>query len=98
MTEVCPSIQIIFEQQELITKCKAAIEEQKENLKKKPSEVIDMIKVFNSKNKEELESESLMVGTLAEVKKNIWEDISKSMTEVWISIWIIFEHKELITK
>ena len=47
MTEVWPSIQIIFEQQELITKWKVAIEEQKEHLKKNPSEAADMIKVLN---------------------------------------------------
>ena len=55
MTEVWPSIQIIFEQEELINKCKIVIEQEKATLKHKPIEELDMIKVLNSKSRVELE-------------------------------------------
>jgi hypothetical protein len=39
-----------------------------------------------------------MAKTLAQAKKNIWVDINKSMSEIWSSIQIIFEHHELVQK
>jgi len=51
MTDVWSSIQIIFEQQELITRCRAVIEEHKEALKNKLEEATYMIKVLNSKTR-----------------------------------------------
>jgi len=44
-----------FELQELITRCRAMIKEKKVALKTKPTKAMDIIKVLNSKNKEELE-------------------------------------------
>ena len=55
ITEVWPSIKIIFEQQELITKCMTKIEVHKTTLKTKPSEATYIIKVLNSNNREHLE-------------------------------------------
>jgi hypothetical protein len=39
-----------------------------------------------------------MAKTLAQAKENIWVDISKSMSEIWPSIHIIFEQHELVHK
>lgn len=55
ITEIWPSIQIVFEQEELINKYQVAIDEVKQLLKDKPSEAIDMIRVLNSKSKTEFE-------------------------------------------
>ena len=55
ITEIWPSIQIISEQEELMRRSKTVIEEVREMLGDKPSEETPLIKVFNSKTKEELE-------------------------------------------
>ena len=55
ITEVWPSIQIIFEQEELKNRCQVAIDELKKLLKDKSSEATDMIRVLNSKTRVELE-------------------------------------------
>jgi hypothetical protein len=39
-----------------------------------------------------------MAKTLSEAKENIWMDISKSMTEIWPLIQIVFEHHELVQR
>jgi hypothetical protein len=36
--------------------------------------------------------------TLAEVKENVWEDITKSMNEIWPMIQIMFEQNELVLR
>lgn len=71
MIEIWPSIQIIFQQQELIIRCRALIEEQKAALKTKPTEATYMIKVLNSKTKEELEEINISdrIATIIEIKK-----------------------------
>lgn len=71
MTDVWPSIQIIFELKELFTRCREMIEEHKATLKTKPIEAIDMIKVLNSKKREELEEISIydITATILEIKE-----------------------------
>jgi hypothetical protein len=36
--------------------------------------------------------------TLAEVKENVWTDITKSMNEIWPMIQIMFEQNELVLR
>jgi hypothetical protein len=55
MSEIWPSIQIIFEQHELEHKAKGAIEIIKEELGGRPAEATELIRFLNSKNKQELE-------------------------------------------
>jgi hypothetical protein len=50
MTEIWPSIQIIFEQHELIQKARGTIEIIKEELGENPIEASDLIRFLNSKN------------------------------------------------
>lgn len=71
MIDVWPSIHIIFEQHELITRCRAVIEEQKVALKTNPAEAMYMIKVLYSKRKEELEEINVSdrTTTILEIKK-----------------------------
>ena len=71
MTDVWPSIQIIFEHQELITRCRSVIEKDKEDLKTKPVEALDMITVINSKSREKLEHINIIdrTTTILEIKK-----------------------------
>ena len=71
MTEVWPSIQIIFEQEELINRCKIVIEQKKATLKNKPAEKKYMIKVLNSKSRAKLEQINIsdITTTILEIKK-----------------------------
>ena len=55
ITEIWPSIQIIFQQEELIHKSKEVVKEIKTYLGQKPGEATPIIKILNSKTKEELE-------------------------------------------
>lgn len=63
IAKVWPSVQIIFEHEELITRCQRAIDEVKEALKQKPEEATNMIKVLNSKTRVELEEIQIAEGT-----------------------------------
>jgi ribosomal protein S3AE len=36
--------------------------------------------------------------TLAEVKENVWTDITKSINEIWPMIQIMFEKNELVQR
>lgn len=53
--ELWPSIEIIFEQKELLHKSKVVVAEAKEDLIHKPGHATKIIKVLNSKKKEDLE-------------------------------------------
>lgn len=55
MTEIWPSIEIIFEQEELVQRSKEVIGEVKENLGQKLGEASTLIRILNSMTKEELE-------------------------------------------
>ena len=55
MTKIWPSIEIIFEQEELVQKSKEVIEYIKESLGQKLGEATVFIKNLNSKTKEDLE-------------------------------------------
>jgi len=71
IVDIWPSIQIIFEQQELIERSNEAIEEVIKNLGGKPSEATTLINFLNSKNKHELEELEIedRTKTILEVKK-----------------------------
>lgn len=71
MTEVWPSIHIIFEHQELINKSRIVIEKEKAALKQKPTKASDMINVLNSKSKAKLEQINISnrTATILEIKK-----------------------------
>jgi hypothetical protein len=47
---------------------------------------------------QKLQKETVMAKTLSEAKENIWMDISKSMTEIWPLIQIVFEQHELVQR
>jgi hypothetical protein len=36
--------------------------------------------------------------TLAEVKENVWMDITKSINEIWPTVQIMFEQNELVQR
>ena len=52
--DIWPSIQVIFEQKNLIKEASEAVQKVKEELGKKLEEAIEIIKFLNSKNKQEL--------------------------------------------
>ena len=54
VNDIWPSIQVIFEQKDLIKEASDAIQKVKEELGKKPEEATEIIKFLNSKNKQEL--------------------------------------------
>ena len=55
ISHIWPSIQIIFEQGELLARSNILIAEVKIEIDTKPSDAVAVIKTFNSKNKYELE-------------------------------------------
>jgi hypothetical protein len=71
MSEIWPSIQIIFEQHELVQKARRSIEIIKEELGERPTEATKLIKFLNSKNKQELEELEIeeRTETILEIKK-----------------------------
>ena len=71
MNDIWSSIQIIFEQKDLIQKSTKAIADIKEKLGYKPTEASNIIKFLNSKNKYELEEIGIEDGTetILEFKK-----------------------------
>jgi hypothetical protein len=47
---------------------------------------------------QQLQKQTVVGKTLAEAKENIWMDISKSMTEIWPLVQIMFEQHELVLR
>jgi hypothetical protein len=71
MTKIWPSIQIIFEQHELVQKAIEAIEKIREELGERLTEATELIRFLNSKNKQELEELEIedKSETILEIKK-----------------------------
>lgn len=71
ITNVWPSIQIIFEQEELIDRCQKTIKQVRTTLGQKPAEATSMIKVLNSNTRAELEQIQIVdrIETIIEIKK-----------------------------
>jgi len=71
VTELWLLIQITLEQQELIYRVKEAIEETKVDIEHRPEEAQKIIRVLNSKNRDELEDLNIqdMTETEMEVKR-----------------------------
>jgi hypothetical protein len=71
MEEIWPSIQIIFEQHELVQKAREAIGKIREELGERPTEATELIRFLNSKNKQELEEMEIedRTETILEIKK-----------------------------
>lgn len=73
VNDIWPSIQVIFEQKDLIKEATESIQRVKEELGKKPNEANEIIKFLDSKNKQELEEIGISdkTETILEVKKVI---------------------------
>jgi hypothetical protein len=56
VSEICPLIQIMFEQYDLVQRAKHAIDRINGELGEMPTEANEIIKFLNSKSKEELEA------------------------------------------
>jgi hypothetical protein len=71
INEIWPMIQIMFEQQELVLRSKQAIEKIKGELGEMPTEANEIIRILNSKTREELEDLKIedRMETILEVKK-----------------------------
>jgi len=71
MNEILPSVQIIFEQKELIEKATETIVQGREKLGEMPTKASNIIKFLNSKSKYELEEVGISdrTATILEVKK-----------------------------
>jgi hypothetical protein len=50
------------------------------------------------KELQQLQKETVAGKTLAEVKENVWTDITKSINEIWPMIQIMFEQNELVQR
>jgi DNA gyrase/topoisomerase IV subunit A len=50
------------------------------------------------KELQQLQKKTVAGKTLAEVKENVWTDITKSINEIWPMIQIMFEHNELVQR
>jgi len=73
VNDISPSIQVIFEQNDLVKEASEAIQMVKADLGEKPEEASKIIKFINSKNKYELEELGMTdrIETILEVKKVI---------------------------
>lgn len=73
VNDIWPSVQVIFEQKDLIKEATEAIQNVKEELGKKSEEANEIVKFLNSKNKKELEEIDISDRTkiILEVKKVI---------------------------
>jgi hypothetical protein len=71
MNEICPMVQIIFEQHELVLRSRQAIDRIKGELGEMPTEENKIISFLNSKTKEELENLKIedRMETILEVKR-----------------------------
>jgi len=69
MTNLWPSIEIIFDQEELLERSKRVIVEVKKDMGHNPGDATTLIKILNSKAREELEDYDI-------------EDITESILEV----------------
>ena len=50
------------------------------------------------KELQQLQKQTMVGKTLAEVKENVWTDITKSISEIWPMIQIMFEQNELLQR
>jgi ribosomal protein S3AE len=50
------------------------------------------------KELQQLQKKTMAGKTLAEVKENVWTDITKSINEIWPMIQIMFEQNELLQR
>jgi ribosomal protein S3AE len=50
------------------------------------------------KELQQLQKQTMVGKTLAEVKEIVWTDISKSMNEIWPMVQIMFEQNELLER
>ena len=57
-----PSIQIIYEQRELLQVASAKIDNTKREIENKPSQALQLIAFLNSENGEELEELNILIG------------------------------------
>ena len=55
VSDIWSSIQVIYEQKDLVKSAREAIQKIKEELGKKPKKALEIIKFLNSKNRQELE-------------------------------------------
>ena len=71
INDVLPSIQVIFEQTELVKVATKAIHKTMEELRDKPEEANQLIEFLNSRNRYQLEELEIddRIGTIIEIKK-----------------------------
>lgn len=69
--DVWPSIQVIFEQRELLLAAQAEIQKTQTNLADKPEQVVRLINFLNNKNRQELEELKITdkTATILEIRK-----------------------------
>jgi F0F1-type ATP synthase membrane subunit b/b' len=69
--EICPMVQIMFEQNELLERSKQAVEKIRSELGDMPTQANDIIRFLNSKTREELEELKIedRTETILEVKR-----------------------------
>jgi hypothetical protein len=96
LVEICPSIQIIFEQHELVQKVREAIGKIKEELGERPIEASELIRFLNSKYKKELEEMEIedMKNTIIKIKKfltkkvlMLWLEVKAQVMEIGVQIF-----------
>ena len=73
INDTWPSIQVIYEQKDLLKAVREEIQRTKEELGEKPEEELEIIKFLNSKNKQELDEIGITdrTETILEVRKVI---------------------------
>ena len=93
VNDIWPSIQVIYEQKDLVKSTRESIQKIKEELGKKPEEALEIIKFLNSKNRQELEEIGIndRTETILEVrkvisKKNLMIQLEEKFQNMEVSI------------
>ena len=71
INDIWPSIQIIYEQKDLLQAAREEIQKTKDELETKPKEALELIKFLNTKNKQEFDEIEITdrTETILEVRK-----------------------------
>ena len=103
MSEIWPSIQVIFEQHELVQKVRGSIDIIKEELGERPTEANELIRFLNSKNKKELyfleiedRTETILEIKKVLTKKGLMLQLEEKSQVIDIGVLIFFSKFEVL--
>jgi hypothetical protein len=105
MKEICPMVQIMFENHELVLRSRMAIDKIKGELGEIPTEANEIIKFLNSKTKEELEdlkiedrTKTILKVKIVLTKRGLMMQLEEKSQNMDIGVQIFFNKIEGLQK